>query len=349
MTKQTFIPVILAGLTILTGCNVPASSTPNLFPDPTYLYQTISAGLTETVDAPVAPTPLSTATLDATPALEQTATPVISPSPTQATPALLTDTPTLPCNRASAGKPEIDITVPDGSLVQPGELFSKTWRLLNTGSCSWTRQYALVWFSGEQFGSTLAQSFSGEVPSGQTVDLTVDLVAPESPGTHQTNWKLRAPDGSLFGLGPAGDAPFWARIEVVAVQEPNLAPALTPTLTPIVVVKGVVDLAVNDALDLDSGKLGLGDEDDLALLMHEDNLVLVMPINGARLSVFGTRLPTEVDCSASTMSDDGIELKSISEDTYICYHTNQGLPGAGKITGIKEGSFTLDFTTWMVP
>ncbi len=83
--------------------------------------------------------------------------------------------------------------------------------------------------------------------------------------------------------------------------------------------------------------------------MHEDNSVVVMPVNGARMNIFGTQLPTEVDCSIATLSTEGITLASFSENTYICYRTNQGLPGVGKVTGVKEGSLTLDFTTWMVP
>ncbi len=349
MIKQPYIPVILASLTILMGCNVPASSVPTDLPNPTQIYQTISAGLTATSGASLAPTAQSTPTLETKPTQAQTATPFSSPTVSSVTALPFTATPPLPCNRASAGKPEIDITIPDGTLVEPGASFSKTWRLVNTGSCAWTRQYALVWFSGEQFGSTLDQSITSIVPFGGSVDLTVDLIAPVSPGIHQTNWKLRAKDGTLFGLGPSGDAPFWARVEVEAIQESNLAPALTLTPTPIVVVQGSAVLSAENAVDLDSGKSNMGDEDDLALLMHEEDSVLVMPINGARLSVFGTQLPTEVDCTVSTLSSEGIELKSIPENGYICYRTNQGLPGAGRITGTGEGPITLDFTTWMVP
>ncbi len=349
MTRQSYIPVILACLTILMGCNIPASSSSDNLPDPTYLYQTISAGLTATSAAAMAPTPQSTPTQSLNPTAAETATPVSSPTTSTITKVSVTTTPSLPCNRASAGKPEIDISIPDGTLVEPGESFSKTWRLVNTGSCAWTRQYALVWFSGEQFGSTLDQSFASLVPSGGSVDLTVDLTAPEAPGIHQTNWKLRAADGMLFGLGPAGDAPFWARIEVEVVQAQNPAPALTFTPTPIVVVEGNAVLTPENALDLDSGQSSLGEGDDLALLMHDDDSVLVMPVNGARLSIFGTQLPTEADCSVSTLSNEGIELKSFPENAYICYRTNQGLPGVGRIIDVEERSVTLDFTTWMVP
>jgi hypothetical protein len=34
---------------------------------------------------------------------------------------------------------------------------------------------------------------------GDEVDVSVDLVAPETAGTHQGDWQLRAPDGTLFG------------------------------------------------------------------------------------------------------------------------------------------------------
>jgi hypothetical protein len=331
------------------GCSVPVTSSPDPNPNPTFLYQTISAGLTATMESPIGPTLMATESMEVAPTREQTLTPFRSPTTARGTAVSSTATPSMPCNRASAGKPEIDITIPDGTLVSPGESFSKTWRLVNTGSCAWTRQYALVWFSGEQFGSTLVQSFNGNVPSGSSVDLTVDLVAPESPGFHQTNWKMRAPDGSLFGLGPAGNAPFWARIEVETSQEQILAPVLTITPTPIVVVEGSANLSPDNGLDLDSDITNNGAQDDLALLMHDDGSGFVMPVNGAYMTVFGTQLPSEVDCSTSTLSDEGIELKSISENTYICYRTNQGLPGVGRISAVEEGSILLNFTTWMVP
>lgn len=349
MTKHPSAPILLVFLTILVGCSVPVTSEGENFPDPTSIYQTISAKLTAT--NPVTPTAVLPATSEirSTSTLERTATVNLSPSPTNAILSTATVTSSLPCNRASAGKPAIDITIPDGFNVQPGELFSKTWRLVNAGSCPWTRRYALVWFSGELFGSTREQFFSDVVESGQSVDLTVDMVAPQDPGVHQTNWKLRASDGTLFGLGPAGDAPFWARIEVEETSVQPLLITLTLTPTAVVAVNGTVDLALNDSLDFDSGKTGLGTEDDLALLMHGEETVFVMPINGARLSIFGAQSPTEEDCSVSTLSGDGFALQSISENTYICYRTNQGLPGSGRINGIKEQSFSLDFTTWMVP
>ncbi len=351
MTKYTFAPLIFACLTILVGCSIPVSSNPENLPDPTYIYKTISANLTSTAAVSDIPTATPMLEVNSTPTPEELPTPADSPVPTDLPVVTVMNTPILPCNRASAGKPAIDITIPDGSLMQPGEAFTKVWRLVNTGSCAWTRQYALVWFSGEFFGSSKSQNISNVVQSGDSVDFNVDMVAPQEPGIHQSNWKLRAEDGQLFGLGPAGDAPFWVRVEVEVVETRQAAPAPAVTLTPTpgVAVKGEAELSLNDSLDLDTGQSDSGNADDLALLMQGEETVLIMPINGARFSVFGKQPPTEADCSISTMSGEGIGLKSFPEAFYICYRTNQGLPGAGRISDFEEGKISVEYTTWVVP
>jgi hypothetical protein len=42
-----------------------------------------------------------------------------------------------------------DLTVPDGTSYTVGTAFTKTWRLMNVGSCAWTTSYSLVFFNGE--------------------------------------------------------------------------------------------------------------------------------------------------------------------------------------------------------
>ncbi|HSR20131.1 MAG TPA: NBR1-Ig-like domain-containing protein, partial [Anaerolineales bacterium] len=39
------------------------------------------------------------------------------------------------CNNAAFVS---DVTIPDGTILKPGEKFTKTWRIYNSGSCSWT-------------------------------------------------------------------------------------------------------------------------------------------------------------------------------------------------------------------
>jgi len=348
MIKQALVPYFLLCLIILGGCGVPFLSTPDHFPEPTAIYQTVSAGLTETAKATVlvssTPLPLKTVTPEPTNLVYRTL-PVLKATGT-APAGIGTE---LPCNRAAAGKPSIDVTIPDGTLMQPGQPFSKTWRVVNSGSCTWTSDYALVWFSGESFGSVRKQNFSVNVPGGQSVDIIVDMVAPDQAGIHQSNWKFGAPDGALFGLGPTGDAPFWVRIDVEDLSTPAVELAETLTPTSIVVIKDTVILKSDQGIDLDVGKINAAEANDLGISAKGKGVPSLIPLNGARIGIFGTNEPVETDCRVATLSNEGIGLSTISENSYICFRTNMGLPGFGKLTNITNVSITLFYTTWMVP
>jgi hypothetical protein len=68
-----------------------------------------------------------------------------------------------------------DVTIPDGTVFAPGEAFTKTWRLKNRGTCTWTPDYMLVFASGERLGDTTVVRLPGYVSPGQTVDVSVTL------------------------------------------------------------------------------------------------------------------------------------------------------------------------------
>lgn len=102
-----------------------------------------------------------------------------------------------------------------------GQQFTKTWRLVNTGSCKWTRLYKLVFFSQNPMGAFQEQFLSGEVLPGQAIDLSVNFFAPTSPGTYQSNWMLQDQDGNLFGIGFNADGPFYVRIQVTNDPTPT--------------------------------------------------------------------------------------------------------------------------------
>ena len=55
-----------------------------------------------------------------------------------------------------------DVTVPDGTRYDPGATFTKTWRLKNIGTCTWTTSYTLVFDSGDADG---CHGFGGNFPS----------------------------------------------------------------------------------------------------------------------------------------------------------------------------------------
>lgn len=204
--------ILLVGL-LVSACNFPGMApTPDLFA--TSAAQTVAARQTLiSMGSPPSPPSIATTPPGPPPITPDTATATLPP-PTL-TPSL---TPTItqtmiPCDRASFVK---DVTIPDGEEMSPNENFTKTWRLKNTGSCTWTSGYALVFDSGDSMsGPASVQLTSGTVGPGGNVDISVNLKAPSSPGTYKGFWKLRNGSGVIFGIGDAGTVAFWVEIEVV--------------------------------------------------------------------------------------------------------------------------------------
>jgi len=147
------------------------------------------------------------------PAASATA-PSMAPSATPAVTQAASQQPTsdsAPCNSA---KFVSDVSIPDDTVINPGAAFTKTWRLENNGACTWTIGYSLVFSNGDLMGGPITIQFSSAINPGDTVDLSVNLVAPTGAGTYQGNWKLSNETGTLFGTGPFADQPFWVKIVV---------------------------------------------------------------------------------------------------------------------------------------
>lgn len=128
-------------------------------------------------------------------------------------------TPTSPENGASSPCDRVrfikDVTIPDEMDLAPGEAFTKIWRLENAGSCPWTIGYLLYFDSGDIMGGPTSQFLTSEpVLPGETIDVSLDLIAPEETGVYQGNWKLRNVKGEGFGIGEYSKA-FWVKINVV--------------------------------------------------------------------------------------------------------------------------------------
>jgi hypothetical protein len=85
------------------------------------------------------------------------------------------------------------VTIPDGTIFAPGTAFTKTWRLRNTGTCTWTG-YALVFDNGDAMNGT-SPSAIVTVGPGQEVDLSVNMVAPSTDGSYRGYWRIRNPSG----------------------------------------------------------------------------------------------------------------------------------------------------------
>lgn len=209
--KKFRMLLMIAGLTLL-SCNFPLwgqGSNQNAGNAAgTAAALTVAAQLTE--NAWQAPGPVDPTNPSAPPA---TRAPTAAPLPSGTPLPSKTPAEVLPCDRVSFVK---DVTVPDGTEFSGGESFTKTWRLKNTGSCTWDSDYDLVFTTGESMeGPEAVQLTSGTVAPGDTVDASVKLNAPDEAGTYKGNYKLRNADGEEFGLGNSG-VPFYVEIEVLA-------------------------------------------------------------------------------------------------------------------------------------
>jgi Ig-like domain from next to BRCA1 gene len=106
-----------------------------------------------------------------------------------------------------------DVTIPDGTTLNPNETFTKTWRLKNIGTCTWTPNYLLVFHSGTQMNGTSMQ-VPGYVAPGQIIDVAVTFTAPATPGHYIGYWTLQNSSGALFGTGEDANNPFYVDIYV---------------------------------------------------------------------------------------------------------------------------------------
>ena len=200
------IPILIlvsAGI----ACNFPSGGTPTPSGPEllrTYAAETIQAQLT-LIATGIQPT--------FTPGESSaTATPAPSPSPNIPTMAISPTATQGECDQAGFEK---DVTIPDNTVLSPGEQFTKTWRLRNDGTCTWNSSYALVFDRGDAMGGPASATLtSNPIPPGETVDVSIVLIAPETAGTYQGYWKLRNPAGQVFGLGAERDKDFWVKIKV---------------------------------------------------------------------------------------------------------------------------------------
>jgi hypothetical protein len=219
LLKNKSILVFLLLLSLLiSSCNMPQNAI-----SPAEQTAIIDASIAETVAAEAGVSPqssdsdpsISTNTPDPnqlptdTPDSSDTPTPSDTPEPDTPTPS---DTP-IPCNLA---KFVSDVSIPDGTTFQPGDTFTKTWRLQNVGSCAWTSGYDIVFSGGDAMDAPASvQLTAGTVNPGQNVDVSVNLVAPASAGTYRGNWQVRDPSDVVFGIENSSSGFFWVEIEVI--------------------------------------------------------------------------------------------------------------------------------------
>lgn len=235
MKKAEIIPLILV-LILTIACSTFGGSTTKQVE--TQVAQTLEVMLSATIP-PTATSVLNTPSL--TPTTASTAQPTAPTVITIVSPVIPTVVPTvvtIPCNSASF---VTDVTIPDGTEFKPNQSFNKVWRISNTGSCSWNHQYQLIYSSGDQMNAPSAVNFADTTAPGATKDIAIDLTSPGAAGNYTGYFKIKAPDGTVFGVGPYNSslsAVISVTKPVAEVPGDTLAPPpppppmSTPTLPP---------------------------------------------------------------------------------------------------------------------
>ena len=219
------LSILLSGCD-LTGTELEASATPASDQIATQIAQHVNETNTaisllesevpaNTEDAPtveVLPSQTPGSTQESTLTLEPSNTPEPSQTPTI--------TPTEgPCYQAKFIQ---DVSIPDQTEFSPGDSFTKTWRLQNTGTCTWDTGYKIIFNYGDQMGGNPEKMLTDhDVETGHTIDISINMIAPAAPGEYQGFWKLRAPDGTEFGIDSPYDNSFW--VDIIVVQLYNFS------------------------------------------------------------------------------------------------------------------------------
>ena len=101
-----------------------------------------------------------------------------------------------------------DVSIPDGTRVEPGERLDKRWQFKNSGSCNWNEAYEIRLVAGPSLGAASPQKL---YPARGTVDFVARIMftAPDEPGRYRSAWQVFDPDGKELGK------PFFIEIQVV--------------------------------------------------------------------------------------------------------------------------------------
>jgi hypothetical protein len=188
MNKKLLVLTLLLAL-VLSSCSKEKAPTEEKS------VQEIYTAVALTALAQVTNTPVPTATT------RPTDTPAPSPSPTQTAAAAspTTQATVAPvvsyCDNSAYVS---DVTIPDGKIIYPGESFTKTWLIKNTGTCTWNKSYAIAFVSGDAM-SGKTTTLAASTGPGEQLEVSVVMIAPSAAGNYTGYWKLQNATGSSFG------------------------------------------------------------------------------------------------------------------------------------------------------
>lgn len=91
-----------------------------------------------------------------------------------------------------------DVSIQDGTQIEPQTEFVKIWRMRNEGSQPWPENTRLLFVGGDRLSSDEAVVVPS-VAVGKEIDIAVSMKTPSQLGRYVSYWRLALPDGSRFG------------------------------------------------------------------------------------------------------------------------------------------------------
>jgi hypothetical protein len=128
-----------------------------------------------------------------------------------------------------------DVSIPDNTAMTPGQNFTKTWKVLNSGTCAWDAGFKFAFTGGEQMSGVTYTFASPVAPNGIT-EISVAMIAPTKTGTLRGNWRMQTAGGQFFGdevyvqIVVGGSATTGT---ATTSSGPTATATITPTETPI--------------------------------------------------------------------------------------------------------------------
>lgn len=235
---------LVVGILSLTACSGSATPTVDTVAIYTQVAGTVQANLkTETAKTPSAtPTTAPTDTQQPTEAPTQAAPASASTTGAGAaspTPLVGTQAPVVVGTATRAALPDgakyQSQTPADGTTFTPGEKFTVTWVVKNSGTTTWNTKYMIRFYAGDQMSAPASKNFPKEVKPGETCELSVDLVAPSKSGEFTGLFALTNADGLNFSPGVSIAIKVGAGATATNTSAPTSAPTATsgPTNTPV--------------------------------------------------------------------------------------------------------------------